>query len=302
MGSILGIVGQMSSGKWGIILCIALLQSACTKDASNQSSDHYSELQKQTNVFLDQAVSQDKDVAVQGQRELVKLCRETPNGFEVITEIMEQRVEENPSDLTTAKLLKEIYLRELHDPDRAVEVYEDLVKHDPANVQLKQELVQLYQATKRYDDVVELYQREIGTGSGNDDWLRFQVASHMIYAGQAEEGLEYARQFQGDEPSAENLERLSRLYETANQWDAASQELQKAIQVASNEQHSANMSIHMGELYIRSQQYEEALDHLTSLKKSPALNQQQKSVVNEQIFRIYKKQGRLSELNIGVGK
>ena len=262
-----------------------------------------SSLEIQVRELLDTASNTDSVVSVKSQQEIIDLCRNTSNGFVTITAIMEQRVLENYDDLLTANLLKEIYLRELKDPSKAVELYEKLVAHDPKNIPLKQELVGIYQASKRYNDVAELYCKEIGKGSGNDEWLQFQVASHLIYAGKVKEGLEYAKERLGKDPSAQNLERMSRLYEISNEWDKAAQEIQKAIITTSNVQYSVNMKIHLGELYIRSQQYEQALLYLKELGASPSLSDQQKSVVNEQIFRVYKKQGRLSELKIeAIGK
>ncbi|MFA6173670.1 MAG: hypothetical protein WC701_08270 [Kiritimatiellales bacterium] len=241
--------------------------------------------------------------AIKSQQDMVKLWRQSPNGFEVGVRVLERQVSENPHDLLLAKLLKDIYLRELHTPDKAVALYEKLVSNNPDNISLKQELISLYQATKRYEAVAALYKKQIGTGSGNDEWLQYQVASHLLYAGKEAEAFQYAKEsLGGSSASPENLERISRLHETANQWTEASETLTQAIRTSTNTQQSANMSIHLGELYIRSQKYDEALAHLQKLRVSPELSAQQKAIVNEQIFRIYKKQGRLAELTIEAAK
>ena len=105
-----------------------------------------------------------------------------------------------------------------------------------------------------------------------------------------------------DVPAASDHEKIARLYETANMFDEAQQELEHAVSLSTNTQHSLNMKVHQAELYMRANQYDLALGHLKELKQLSDLDQQQRANVNDQIFRIYKRQGLLSELDIEVSK
>ena len=285
------------------VFCFILIASiqGCNPQSSEQSDPAISSLQRDVTHFFDVAnSSSNQEVIVESQRKVASLCRETPDGFNAVASILEQRLKEHPEDHISARFLKGIYLRELRHPDKAVELYEELLRKDPNNLSLKQELVQLYQASERYQDAADFFRKEVGTGSGNDEWLVFQAASHLIYAGKTEEGLAYAKSIFETNPSAQNFERMSRLYETAGQWDIAAQNLQKAVSLSSNEEYAVNLKIHLGEIYFRAEEYEKALSSLKELMESSSLSAQQRSVVNEQIFRIYKKEGRLPELKIQV--
>ena len=163
-----------------IILCLnfCLFALGCS-----QSSESGKFADEQINQLLDEMSQPDLHDSALAVQELRRVGQRSPEGYENMAAVMLKRIQADPSDLKTAALLKDIYMRQLDDPNAAVDLYRQLVISHPGDLSLKNELVGLYRASKRYEDVAQLYREEIGTGRGDDDWYRFQVASYLIYAG-----------------------------------------------------------------------------------------------------------------------
>ena len=121
---------------------------------------------------------------------------------------------------------------ELGEIEKAIEIYERIVKGTPENLESRAQLATLYTRTKQYEKAAQTYSKLLETDPENTKYQDALVYS-LRAAGKHNEAFEIAQAYIQTEPEVgAHYARLARLYEAEGKVDAAITNYEKAIELA----------------------------------------------------------------------
>ena len=179
------------------------------------------------------------------------------NQIEQAVEIYEQIAKVMPEDLESRSQLATLYSRQ-NQHDKAIDIWKALLEADPENTRYQDGFIDAYQKAGRIGDAIELAQKYI-----DDD---------------AEVGVHYSR--------------LAKLYAANGQVDAAITHYKKAIELTPGD---GRVYQELGQLYLRKNDldaaekaFQEALQYAT--------HDGERQNIERQLMNLYRRQGKLEEM------
>ena len=179
------------------------------------------------------------------------------NQIEQAVEIYEQIAKVMPEDLESRSQLATLYSRQ-NQHDQAIDIWKALLEADPENTKYQDGFIDAYQKAGRIGDAIELAQKYI-----DDD---------------AEVGVHYSR--------------LAKLYAANGQVDAAITQYKKAIELTPG---NGRVYQELGQLYLRKNDleagekaFQEALQY--------AAHDGERQNIERQLINLYRRQGKLEEM------
>ena len=179
------------------------------------------------------------------------------NQIEKAVEIYEQLAKVMPEDLESRSQLATLYSRQ-NQHDKAIDIWKALLEADPENTRYQDGFIDAYQKAGRIGDALELAQKYI------DD--------------AAEVGVHYSR--------------LAKLYAADGQVDAAITQYKKAIELTPGD---GRVYQELGQLYLRKNDLE-AAEKAFQEALQYAAHDGERHNIERQLMTLYRRQGKLEEM------
>ena len=160
--------------------------------------------------------------------------------WQQLIEVLELRGRVHAEEETAYKLrVGEVWEKKLGQPEKAIEVYEDVLNFEPGNQAALSHLEALYGERNDWDGLVEVYERLLSSTDRDADRIvlckNLAMLREEIFQ-QPQEATGYYDQILGMEPMNEDaLENLERIYEGMEAWDELVQTLERHAEVVTDD-------------------------------------------------------------------
>ncbi|GMV43673.1 MAG: hypothetical protein AMXMBFR64_53890 [Myxococcales bacterium] len=157
-----------------------------------------------------------------------------------LIEILELRGRVHAEEETAYKLrVGEVWEKKLGKPERAIEVYEDVLNAEPGNQAALSHLEALYGERNDWDGLVEVYQRLLSSTDKDSDRIticrNLAMLREEIFK-EPEAAADFYHQILGMEPMNEDaLENLERIYEGMEAWEELLQTLERHAEIVTDD-------------------------------------------------------------------
>lgn len=171
-----------------------------------------------------------------------------------LIEILELRGRVHADEETNYKLRAgEVWQKNLGQPDKAIEVYEDVLNFEPGNQAALSHLEALYGERNDWDGLVEVYQRLLSSTDKDSDRIticrNLAMLQEEIFK-QPEAATDFYHQILGMDPMSEDaLENLERIYEGMEAWDDLIQTLERHAEIATEDGPRTELLTRMAMVY-----------------------------------------------------
>ncbi len=190
-------------------------------------------------------------------RQLEELCRELEQ-WEDLVDILRHRAEIEEETEDTKELLYQagiIYDDLLERPERAVDVYREVLEYDGADTRAIDQLEELYTRLERWTDLLDIYNRKLGLIDDPEARKDLLYAIGPIHEDQLDEPYEaigiYRDILALDDDELSALERLADLYEQTEQWNELLETLQAQRELVSLPEERQHLEYRIGRLWER---------------------------------------------------
>ena len=189
--------------------------------------------------FYRQALKLDPSISFINE-ELTDLYIQSGQLNKAVTEA-EDLLKQNPNDLGARRILGRVYTRMIGDPQQgkldekmlrlSIEQYSKIIEKDPGDVESALLLARLYRLSHDAAASEKTYKAILAKDADNDEALTGLAA---IYSdrGETKNAIEMLKHAGDNNPSPRTLVMLATLYEQTNDFDAAANAWQQAMQVA----------------------------------------------------------------------
>jgi len=154
----------------------------------------------------------------------------------------------------------------LDQPDLAIEAYERAAEIEPHSTFTLDSLIGLYQERQDVPRLIELYQRRVELAEEDEVELKFELlcAAGSLYETQQNDpvnAIDMFNQALAVKPSDKGvLQRVNRLYQTAEMWPELLENLRFCVSIAENDQERVNLRTRIAQVLAeRLGEYDEAL-------------------------------------------
>lgn len=160
--------------------------------------------------------------------------------WQQLIEILELRGRVHAEEETAYKLrVGEVWEKKLKQPEKAIEVYEDVLNFEPGNQAALSHLESLYGERNDWDGLVEVYERLLASTDRDSDRIvlckNLAMLREEIFQ-QPQEATGYYDQILGMDPMNEDaLENLERIYEKLEAWDELIQTMERHAEVVTED-------------------------------------------------------------------
>lgn len=203
-------------------------------------------------------------------------------------------------------------LRDQKDYIKAAELYENLIKINPHNIEYLSTLGQLYLTLKRNRDAIPLYERALAINSERQD-IRSSLAYSYLFENRLENSQRHFKIILENDPNnIEALAGLGSIFIRNKQFEDAENYLQKALQI---DPENITTLLYLANLKSRQNRYSDAIEILNrALEYDPKRQDvknalafaylfEKKSDISEELFRsILEKEPTNSEALAGMGR
>lgn len=150
----------------------------------------------------------------------------------------ENSIKENPSDVTSRRILGRMYARMIGDPQqnrireemvkKAIEQYQKISEVDPQDTDTLLMLGRLYKVSQNSVEAEKSYKKVLALDADNEDAL---TGLAVVYSdlGDNKAAADMLRKVSEKSPNARNLFQLANAYEQMREYSLAAQALRKAI-------------------------------------------------------------------------
>ncbi len=182
------------------------------------------------------------------------------------------------------------YMRRNQIPE-AIEVYEQIAKVMPEDLESRSQLANLYSRQKQHDKALETWQALLEADPEN---TRYQDGIITAYqnAGKLNDAIQLASKYiQDDTENGVHYARLARLYDSNSQVEDAITNYKKAIELSPG---NAQVYDQLGRLYLRNNKLDDAEKAFNEALKYAAQDGQRQNI-ERQMMEIYQRKGKLDE-------
>lgn len=196
--------------------------------------------------------------------------------------------EQHPDDIGIDRELGKLYLQ-LENEIKAREVYQRMIDRDPESANIYITLAEIYAGHEWLEDAVAAYQKATELDSDNLDYIEY-YGEFYYRQGDRNKAIEtWNRMVAPSKNSAENYDRLARLFETKKFSDEAIGASRKAVELMPE---TYRFREALAKRLMNDGQYDEALiEYTEALKLAP--NPFFAEQMDDKLIELYKRQGTL---------
>lgn len=196
--------------------------------------------------------------------------------------------EQHPDDIGIYRELGKLYLQ-LENEEKAREVYQRMIERDPESANIHITLAEIYTEHEWLEDAVSAYQRATELDPDNLDYIEY-YGEFYYRQGDRNKAIEtWNRMVAPSKNSAENYDRLARLFETKKFSDEAIGASRKAVELKPE---TYRFREALAKRLMNDGQYDEALiEYTEALKLAP--NPFFAEQMDDKLIELYKRQGTL---------
>lgn len=196
--------------------------------------------------------------------------------------------EQHPDDIGIYRELGKLYLQ-LENEEKAKEVYQRLIDRDSESANIYITLAEIYAGHEWLEDAVAAYQKATELDLDNLDYIEY-YGEFYFRQGESKKAIEtWNRMVTDTKGTAENYDRLARLFETKKFSDEAIEASRKAVELMPE---TYRFRESLAKRLMNSEQYDEALlEYTEAMKLAPNVFFAEQ--MDDKRIELYKRQGTL---------